>query len=60
MKRVSDHNRYGRLPNLVIIGAAKCGTTSLHYYLSLHPEIFMSEIKEPRFFVDAQERSDSW
>lgn len=60
MKRVSDHNRYGRLPNLVIIGAAKCGTTSLHYYLSLHPEIFMSEIKEPRFFVDAPEPFGRW
>jgi hypothetical protein len=39
------------LPNLLIIGAMKCGTTSLHYYLGLHPEIFMSEEKELRFFV---------
>jgi len=30
----------------------KSGTTSLHHYLSLHPEIFMSVEKEPRFFTD--------
>jgi hypothetical protein len=30
------------LPNFVVIGGLKCGTTSLHYYLSLHPEIFTS------------------
>lgn len=39
------------LPNLVVIGAMKSGTTSLHYYLSLHPEIFMSHDKEPTFFT---------
>jgi len=38
------------LPNFIIIGANKGGTTSLHQYLSEHPEIFMSEIKEPMFF----------
>ncbi len=38
------------LPNLIIIGAPKAGTTSLHYYLSLHPEISMSKQKELRFF----------
>jgi len=37
-------------PNLIIVGAAKCGTTSLHNYLNQHPEIFMSYIKEPRHF----------
>ena len=37
-------------PNLIIIGAAKAGTTSLHYYLGLHPEISMSQRKELRFF----------
>lgn len=38
------------LPNLIIIGAMKCGTTSLHNYLSLHPEIYMSETKEINYF----------
>jgi hypothetical protein len=38
------------LPNFLIIGAPKAGTTSLYDHLRAHPEIFMSEIKEPRFF----------
>ena len=40
------------LPNFVIIGAMKCGTTSLHEYLDLHPQIAMSRIKEPAFFIE--------
>jgi len=39
------------LPNLIIIGAQKCGTTSLHYYLDSHPEISMSKQKELNFFI---------
>jgi hypothetical protein len=39
------------LPNFLMIGAARCGTTSLHYYLSQHPEICMSTIKEPNYFL---------
>jgi hypothetical protein len=39
------------LPNLVVIGAQKCGTSGLHYYLSLHPEIAMSSPKELNFFI---------
>ncbi len=38
------------LPTFFIIGAAKAGTTSLHYYLDQHPEIQMSANKEPGFF----------
>ena len=34
------------LPTFIIIGAMKSATTSLYYYLSLHPEIYMSKIKE--------------
>jgi hypothetical protein len=40
------------LPNLLVIGAAKCGTTSLHEYLDAHPEIAMSREKELDFFVE--------
>jgi hypothetical protein len=36
---------------LVVIGAQKCGTSGLHYYLSLHPEISMSAPKELNFFI---------
>lgn len=39
-------------PNLFIIGAMKSGTTSLHRYLSTHPDVFMCEPKEPGFFVE--------
>ncbi|MEM7065582.1 MAG: sulfotransferase [Cyanobacteria bacterium P01_B01_bin.77] len=39
------------LPNFLILGAAKAGTSSLHYYLSQHPQIFMPTLKEPKFFA---------
>lgn len=45
------HRQGGALPNLIIIGGLKCGTTSLHHYLNLHPEIEMSRPKELNFFV---------
>ena len=37
-------------PNLFIVGAPKCGTTSMYEYLKQHPDIFMIENKEPQFF----------
>ncbi|MGB2925470.1 MAG: sulfotransferase [Limnothrix sp.] len=39
------------LPNLVIIGAMKSGTSSLHRYLNFHPQIYMSGLKELDFFI---------
>ena len=39
------------LPNLIVIGTAQCGTSALHYYLDLHPEIQMSSPKELNFFI---------
>lgn len=38
------------LPNFLIIGASKAGTTSLYHYLRQHPDIYMSPVKEPRYF----------
>ncbi len=38
------------LPNFLVIGAAKAGTTALYRYLEQHPQIYMSPEKEPRFF----------
>ncbi|MFM8321418.1 MAG: sulfotransferase domain-containing protein [Chloroflexota bacterium] len=38
------------LPNFLIIGAPKAGTTSLHYILSQHPAVFMCPVKEAGFF----------
>jgi hypothetical protein len=48
------------LPNLLMIGAAKAGTTSLHSYLAQHPEVSMSQPKELRYFWrdDWHERRD--
>jgi hypothetical protein len=50
------------LPNLVIVGGMKCGTTSLHKYLAAHPEVFMSEEKELGFFTSwsMRDRGLSW
>ena len=41
----------GALPNLIVIGAQKCGTSALHSYLARHPGISMSHPKELNFFV---------
>ncbi|AQT78731.1 hypothetical protein B1R94_04920 [Mycolicibacterium litorale] len=41
---------------LIIIGSAKCGTTSLFDYLSQHPAICPSDPKEPEFFTEHRER----
>ena len=43
------------LPNLIVIGTQKGGTTSMHYYLNQHPQIAMSRVKELNFFI--QERA---
>ena len=40
------------LPNFFIVGAPKCATTSMDYYLGQHPEIFMCPSKEPHYFAE--------
>lgn len=40
-----------KLPTFLIIGAPKSGTTALYEYLRQHPDIYMSPLKEPRFFA---------
>ena len=42
----------GALPDFLLIGAMKCGTTSLYHYLRDHPQIFMPSIKAPEFFAE--------
>jgi hypothetical protein len=39
------------LPNFLIIGANKAGTTSLYRYLEQHPEVYLSPVKEPSYFA---------
>jgi hypothetical protein len=46
------------LPNFIIVGAAKSGTTSLSSYLEAHPDVYMSPVKEPFFFSFVDEEPD--
>lgn len=41
-------------PNTFIVGAPKCGTTALAQYLSRHKNIFVSDPKEPHYFVNSE------
>lgn len=57
----SEATGTGALPNLVIIGAMKSATTSLHTWLSQHPDIAMSEVKELNFFLEGPwDRGIQW
>ena len=44
------------LPNFLIIGAAKAGTTSLWHAVQQHPQVYMSSVKEPHFFAFENEK----
>ena len=64
-RRVTWRSR--RLPDFIIIGAQKSGTSSLYAYLSQHPQIVPSFLKEVHFFdgvkypaVDMSVRSQAW
>ena len=52
----------GRLPEFVVLGAAKAGTTSLHQYLGRHTYIYMADPKEPQFFSrdEVFARGEQW
>ena len=41
------------LPNFVVIGASRSGTTSLHDYLGQHPDVYVTPRKSPNYFVSA-------
>lgn len=46
-----------KLPEFIIIGAGKCGTTSLHSYLSQHPQLYLCPKKETYFFINDTSRA---
>lgn len=48
MSTPPDQNR---LPNLIIAGVSKAGTTSLFNYLARHPDVGTSDVKEVRYFT---------
>lgn len=48
-------------PNMFIMGPAKCGSTSLYHYFKQHNDIYMSPVKEPRFFIgENYQKGLSW
>jgi hypothetical protein len=49
-----------RLPSFFILGAAKCGTTSLHAYLGQHPDVCVSDPKEPFYFEAEFDRGTTY
>lgn len=46
------------LPAFLIIGSPKAGSTALHVALAQHPDLFLSNPKEPKFFMCEQARPD--
>lgn len=46
------------LPNFIVIGAGRSGTTSLHHYLAQHPGVYMCTEKSPNFFVSHEPLPD--
>jgi len=47
-----------RLPNFIVGGALKSGTTSLNYYFKQHPDVYMCALKEPRYFAYEADNPD--
>ncbi len=52
------HAARGRLPDFFIAGQPKSGTTALYEMLRRHPQIYLPERKEPRFFVEEMYHRD--
>ena len=52
--------RYRVLPNLLVIGAQRCGTSSLYKYLGSHPEVAASLRKETRYFTLYFDKGEEW
>ncbi|WP_164103336.1 sulfotransferase [Candidatus Laterigemmans baculatus] len=48
------------MPNFLVIGAMKSGTTSLWKYLAAHPSVFMTDFKEPGFFAKEHTWERGW
>ena len=50
----------GTLPNFIIIGAAKSGTTTLFRHLRSHPDVFLAPGKEIHYFDDQFHKGLGW
>lgn len=51
MRRAQLPDSAGRLPDFLLIGVPKAGTTALHAALAQHDQLFMSEVKEPKYYM---------
>jgi hypothetical protein len=60
MQAAANGERAGRLPDFVVAGAVKGGTTSLFYYLQPHPQVWMPANKELHFFSNNFNRGEDW
>jgi hypothetical protein len=49
--RITHNNQEVNLPDFFVVGAPKCGTTSLFNYLKLSNNIFLPKVKEPHYFA---------
>ena len=47
-----------KLPNFLVVGGMKCGTTSLYHYLGEYPEVFICPVKENLPFTESLDREE--
>jgi hypothetical protein len=57
---LSGESRVGTLPDFVVIGARKCGTSTLYYLLTQHPQVERAVRKELHFFDNHFDRGVEW
>ncbi|MBM47807.1 MAG: hypothetical protein CMB35_04270, partial [Euryarchaeota archaeon] len=57
-RRVTARQR--ALPNLILLGAQRAGTTSLHAHIGLHPGVCLSRTKEVHYFDNYQDQGLDW
>src|SRR3954449_3841528 len=48
----------GTLPDFLVIGAPKAGSTALHDALARHPQLYASPVKEPKYFLTGDRPPD--
>jgi hypothetical protein len=48
------------MPNFLVVGVPKAGTSSIYHYLNQHPQVYMSPFKEPHFFSFEGECKPDW
>src|SRR5256885_16570827 len=53
-------NKLRLLPDFLIIGGQRCGTSSLYYYLTEHPGIISASTKETHFFDESFSKGIGW